>query len=352
LLVSPSVATAAEVFASSGVLRFHAAADEINTLDISTSGGTYQFVDSGARLLAGNGCVRRTSHWVECVPVDRLVVELGPRDDIVQVDRDIPVEVFTGEGDDLAEGGEAQDFLNGGPGDDTLFGFERADRLQGDEGDDFLYGGNGSDLLLGFAGADVLEGRRGDADVVLGGTGPDLLVGNDGDDILDGQEGDDALVGGAGRDRLEGGLDSDDIYGRDSDVDTIICVDGADRTAVDQSDSTTGCRRAEPPPPQADTWPPTGDEPIARATATEVGGRIVKGPRGRPKSIKIRARTQERFKAVACVRTRNRRGRIVQSFRESILTKRWDPLRRRPGRRAARVQAALYSKTSPPGCQW
>ncbi len=75
---------------------------------------------------------------------------------------------------------------------DVLAGDRRDNRLDGGGGDDTLYGGpgGGDDLLRGGAGADRL----------YGGAGRDTLVGGPGNDLLIGGTGDDEIFGGAGAD--------------------------------------------------------------------------------------------------------------------------------------------------------
>ncbi|MCP4686036.1 MAG: hypothetical protein GY867_11425, partial [bacterium] len=66
------------------------------------------------------------------------------------------------------------------------------DVLDGGAGDDRLYGGFGDDIFDGGAGDDRLYGGFGD-DMLHGGAGDDRLYGGFGDDILDGGSGDDRL---------------------------------------------------------------------------------------------------------------------------------------------------------------
>lgn len=120
------------------------------------------------------------------------------------------------------------DYIDGGDGDDIIFGNGQSDFLFGGEGDDEIYGDGwgitgaaaGNDYLEGGAGNDKLFGGAG-ADYLLGGTGNDLLVGDmeddavedQGADFLDGGDGNDELRGGGGKDTLYGGNDNDLLYG-------------------------------------------------------------------------------------------------------------------------------------------
>ena len=97
--------------------------------------------------------------------------------------------------------------IDGGGGNNLIYGFEGADTLRGEQGDDWLFGGEG---------ADALDGGEGD-DVLFGGEGDDTLTGGAGEDMLIGGEGDDMLTGGADADTF--------VFGEDSGNDTITDFD-------------------------------------------------------------------------------------------------------------------------------
>lgn len=80
--------------------------------------------------------------------------------------------------------------LNGGAGNDSIFGHEGNDTLSGEADDDYVDGGTGDDGLYGGGGADVLYGFAGN----------DWIDGGDGNDSISGDEGIDGLFGGAGVD--------------------------------------------------------------------------------------------------------------------------------------------------------
>ncbi|CAK9886915.1 MAG: Hemolysin, plasmid [Candidatus Erwinia impunctatus] len=83
---------------------------------------------------------------------------------------------------------DGNDVLNGGKGDDILFGQGGNDTLNGGEGNDILYGGAGNDVLIGGKGDDILIGGAG-ADTfkwMAGDTGHDIIKdfnSNEGDKI-------------------------------------------------------------------------------------------------------------------------------------------------------------------------
>jgi surface adhesion protein len=79
---------------------------------------------------------------------------------------------------DAIKGGN--DTLNGGEGDDILYGLGGNDLLDGGTGNDIMLGGSGTDALLGGAGKDTLIGGK-DSDTLTGGAGADIFVWKKGD---------------------------------------------------------------------------------------------------------------------------------------------------------------------------
>jgi serralysin len=110
------------------------------------------------------------------------------------------------------EGGRGDDTLYGSGNADTLIGNAGNDMLWGNDGDDTIDGGAGDDMIQGGAGADWLDGGSGN-DQIYGGTGSDTLYGGAGDDFLDGMADNDILWGGAGNDTLAGGAGDDLLIG-------------------------------------------------------------------------------------------------------------------------------------------
>ncbi len=116
---------------------------------------------------------------------------------------------------DLPTGGNdlliAQGNVDGGPGDDAIYGTAGGNNLQGGPGRDFLSGQAGNDTLNGGDDNDELDGSDG-ADVLLGGLGDDLLDGGLGNDNLQGGPGNDIYIFGAG----EGADIINDVGGSDT----------------------------------------------------------------------------------------------------------------------------------------
>ena len=141
-------------------------------------------------------------------------------------------------GDDILDGGAGADTLDGGPGDDyayyldsgigVLVRLHNANAVKyGDaEGDtlidvEHIIGSNHNDVLAGDGEDNYLDGGDGD-DVLYGGPagGDDEMYGGNGDDRIFGGKGNDMLTGGEGNDYLKGGPGEDTfiIDGDDMDV--------------------------------------------------------------------------------------------------------------------------------------
>ncbi|TKR32967.1 tandem-95 repeat protein [Luteimonas gilva] len=121
--------------------------------------------------------------------------------------------VDAGAGDDFVRAGDLGNDVLGGDGNDTLVGGALDDWLFGQAGDDVLFSGNvaapafaASDRAAEGAAASVAGGSGNYLD---GGDGNDRLYGGTGSDWLRGGDGNDRLVGGAGGDILEAGAGND-----------------------------------------------------------------------------------------------------------------------------------------------
>lgn len=124
-------------------------------------------------------------------------------------------------GNDTIDGGAGQDTIFGQDGDDSLLGGGGDDDVFGGSGQDNLDGGQGQDELFGGSGDDTLTGGAGD-DMLFGGTGEDVMVaGPDNDDLFGGEGSDTITVEGAGNHTIVGGEDPDG-----SDIDTLDLLAG------------------------------------------------------------------------------------------------------------------------------
>ncbi|WP_161985058.1 calcium-binding protein [Agarivorans sp. Toyoura001] len=137
--------------------------------------------------------------------------------------------------DDVIDGGEGDDKIWGEVGNDVITGGDGADRIYGDSnsldgayhgddqifagnGNDIVYGGGGNDLIMGGAGDDYINGDESNEnfsftgdDIIYGGLGNDSIQASGGDDTLYGGDGTGLLADGA--DILEGGAGNDHLFG-------------------------------------------------------------------------------------------------------------------------------------------
>lgn len=152
-------------------------------------------------------------------------------------------------GDDTINGGAGVDQIYGNQGsttpvgtgsdNDTINGGEGNDILQGDEGDDVIHGDAGDDTIRGSTGNDTLYGD-GDQDTINGNDGNDTLFGGDDNDTLHGDAGDDSLTGEAGADALFGEAGDDTfIYNGTADVGSGEVINGGSNTDTIRVDSNT-----------------------------------------------------------------------------------------------------------------
>ena len=126
-------------------------------------------------------------------------------------------------------------------GNDSLDGGTGNDIIYGEGGNDSIWGGTGADVLYGGAGNDTIRlGADGNADLAYGGDGDDVIVtehtstsvadtvyGDDGNDSVTGGAGIEVIHGGAGNDTLTGGAGNDTLHG-DADTDDLSGGGGND----------------------------------------------------------------------------------------------------------------------------
>jgi Ca2+-binding RTX toxin-like protein len=164
--------------------------------------------------------------------------------------------ICAGQNDDPING--SKDIVKGGAGDDHIFGGSGKDELYGEAGNDEIVGGADSDRIFGGGGNDKISAGTGPySDYVEGGEGDDYIYGydlalvnstgydaNDGGDELYGNggkdyiygdcsdlrcagntdniyggKGNDTLYGGPGNDKIIGGVDTDKVFaGRGNDT--------------------------------------------------------------------------------------------------------------------------------------
>ena len=120
----------------------------------------------------------------------------------------IPVRVVGGPGDDVLRTGRGHDRVYGDAVDGTGTG---VDFIETGPGNDTVTAGSGGSYIDAGAGHDEVT-VAGGANWVRGGAGNDVLLGGTGADLLQGEGGKDLLAGGGGPDRLDGGAGADILF--------------------------------------------------------------------------------------------------------------------------------------------
>ncbi len=133
-----SPATAALVVrddVDSADVTFTAGPGEANRVVVREEPGGFRFVDTGA-VLTTRTCTLVNVHEVFCPGIaETLIVEVGDGDDSVDVSAAPIALVDGGDGDDVLLGGAGNDTLLGGAGDDVLIGGPGNDTIDGGTGD-------------------------------------------------------------------------------------------------------------------------------------------------------------------------------------------------------------------------
>jgi len=273
----PASAQAADVSVSNGVLRYTAAPGKVSNVTFVEDGGTVT-IDRASTdtdpFGTVTGCTEVSETRVTCTGVTSAVLDAGDGADRLQagfVDAGgqagglrVPATLIGGEGNDAITGGLGDDALRGGAGDDELDGFLGNDTLRGGDGNDRLLPNVGTDTVAGGDGFDVVEyGRRSTPSFSLdglandGAAGENDLIGTDVEGVLaaasnaddtativgDGRAnrlrvtvGKGNINGGEGADFLEGGPQDDIITSRDGSSDFVVCNEGIDTVFADTLD--------------------------------------------------------------------------------------------------------------------
>ena len=203
---------------------------------VSTSGWytfVHEFVDDAGVLRVNlfllDESGTEVGSWTLSNPGDTIGIEVGGNRYGWILNNQVPDLAFDAasiiqdnevDGGDTLEGGAGDDQLYGGGEGDTLDGGDGNDVLYGGDGDDTLDGGAGDDLEFGGAGTDTMTGGVGSSDTLYGGDDGDLIYGDDGDSAGAGD--DDTLFGGGGDDSLFGEGGDDLIDGGDGAADTAF----------------------------------------------------------------------------------------------------------------------------------
>ena len=223
---------------SAGTATYSAGAGVANRLTVSVAGANYTFNDTAETIsLSGPGsgaCLGGGTNTVTCpdASINSLSVFLGDQNDsLVATSATDPVTANGGPGNDLLQGATGvANSLAGEEGSDTLIGGNAGDFLSGGPGSDgdVLAGGDGTDTVVETANVDFVL-----TNTTLTGLGSDglveieqaILTGGAGDNtlnasaftlgpvILKGGAGNDILLGGSANDVLSGDLGNDTLNG-------------------------------------------------------------------------------------------------------------------------------------------
>jgi hypothetical protein len=251
-------------------------ADDDNTITIAPGdAATFELTDAGDTISVGIcsppgcGCTSLGPGAVRCPTHRSLTVLAGGGNDTVAVDPvsfGYTVELFGQAGADDLSGGDRDDVLDGGSGDDV--------QVAGQQGNDLIRGGSGrDDNLLGGVGSDTLSYDDGRVQGVLvslqtrlnsdldefssieylqGSAGADDLTGSSGPNTISGLGGNDVLVGGVGFDTLNAGPGADTVEAIDGSQDSMDCGADGDTARADLIDAIVGCETVGRPDSDGD----------------------------------------------------------------------------------------------------
>src|SRR5436190_6477446 len=174
-LLIPAAAQAASVTEEAGTIVYHGEGGS----GLSVSLSEFEDWNTGIRYLHFPGpSASITTGLCQASPVGGVDCDLNPNRpvrvegssarDMLQIQQgldaipdSIPVTLNGNGGNDKLEdtfGTPAGRTLNGGPGDDEIWGYDGDDTIDGGDGNDNLDGGSGNDRVLGGTGNDEVDG--------------------------------------------------------------------------------------------------------------------------------------------------------------------------------------------------
>lgn len=202
LTISPATASPERRIVIHGSVKGSIVSLSVKRGHLVLKGRTARRVPAGCHL-------RRHPRTAICrlAGISSVELRMGPRGDLVQVERRLPVPltVYLGPGSDK--------FVGGGEPDTCYPGGSRRNRCVGGGGSDVCITGPRNTDCVGGPGDDYCRARTG-SDGCWGGPGRDVCVMGPGNDGCHGDGGDDRLYGGSGHDRLYGGRGHDYCNGR------------------------------------------------------------------------------------------------------------------------------------------
>jgi Ca2+-binding RTX toxin-like protein len=132
----------------------------------------------------------------------------------------------TGNTSSVIKGHSGNDYIRIQGGNHIVYGESGNDMItlhssySSNDADKYVFGGQGDDTISTAYGDDYIEGNEGNDtisasqgnDEIHGGTEDDTIDGGAGNDLIYGDSGDDTIIGGVGSDTLHGGDGNDTIY--------------------------------------------------------------------------------------------------------------------------------------------
>lgn len=189
------------------------------TLDVTVNGESYEVgLAEGQELTIRAGAGNDTIEVAPNVRVN-IVVEGGDGDDAIT----------TGAGDDRIDAGAGNDVIASGAGRDDVFGNSGNDTITGGEGVNVVYGGDGDDELIAGSGTNFLEGGAGD-DAIRGGGVSDIISGGIGNDRITAGSEKSTIYAGAGEDTVDNAGANATVYAEVGDL--VNAATGSKPTVV------------------------------------------------------------------------------------------------------------------------
>jgi hypothetical protein len=206
--------TASAVTLDAGVMTFDSDVAGLNNRPALASlpGGDYRVMDPAAPVAASAGCSADRVDAARCPDPAAGVLNGGPGNDMLFGAGTLPLALHGEAGNDRLTGAGGDDFLGGGDGNDVLDGGTGADTLDGDVGNDTASWATRTTAVavdLDDAAADDGNADDGAGDTTLGNI--ETLIGGAGDDTLTGSRMANTFDGGAGSDTIDSGGGADTV---------------------------------------------------------------------------------------------------------------------------------------------
>ena len=119
--------------------------------------------------------------------------------------------IYGGKKNDTIHGNAGNDLLVSGAGNDKLYGDSGKNTIKGGAGNDSIYAGKGNDQIWGGAGNDFIDLTKGGKNKVYGEAGNDTIKFGYSDNYIDGGDGNDYINPSAGSNTIKGGAGNDTI---------------------------------------------------------------------------------------------------------------------------------------------